>query len=281
MGSLQVYPSTSALPSLSPISTTETRVTRKQVLAALRTQRIPVPDLIPLFSHWPSKVSPELDKLRKDVDTWLNTFSLPSKALDAFRSSDFGHFGATWWPYASDFTRLRIVTYVAIWLFIWDDEIDNATGSMWEDWESAQKFRLDTIQYVEYCLGLAPEDQKDPEPRSSIIRGFEVIGVTIRDSCSLTQRKMVFDEMKEFMKQSEQEQHIRLNNDRLPSVAEFWNYRLGASAVFICLAINEYAYGDMELPVEIFGDADMKEIWQLTNIIISASGSFLLASSTG
>jgi hypothetical protein len=50
---------------------------------------------------------------------------------------------------------------------------------------------------------------------------------------------MVFDEMKEFMKQSEQEQHIRLNNDRLPSVAEFWNYRLGASAVFICLAINE------------------------------------------
>ncbi|CRG92437.1 hypothetical protein PISL3812_09496 [Talaromyces islandicus] len=266
MSSLQVHPSTNALASLSqPVSATGTpQVTRKQVLAALRTQRIPVPDLAPYFSHWPSRASPDLDDLRKDVDAWLNTFPLPSKALDAFRASDFAFFGATWWPYASDFARLRIVTYVAIWLFVWD-EIDHSTGSMWEDWAGAQKFRLDTIQYVGYCLGLAADDQKDPEPESSIIRGFEVISTAIRDSCSLTQRRMVFDEMKEFMKQSEQEQHLRLNNDGLPSVAKFWNYRLGASAVFVCLAINEYAYGDMELPAEIFHDADMKEIWQLTN----------------
>lgn len=75
MSSLKVYPSTNALPSLQhPVVATETPlVTRKQVLAALRTQKIPVPDLIPYFSHWPSKVSPQLDDLREDVDAWLKT----------------------------------------------------------------------------------------------------------------------------------------------------------------------------------------------------------------
>ena len=64
-------------------------------------------------------------------------------------------------------------------------EIDNATGSMWEDWESAQRFRQDTIQYVEYSLGLAHAGQKPPEPENPIIQAFEVIGVAIRDSCNL------------------------------------------------------------------------------------------------
>ncbi|EED22466.1 conserved hypothetical protein [Talaromyces stipitatus ATCC 10500] len=154
-------------------------------------------------------------------------------------------------------------------------QIDNAAGSMWEDWESAQKFRLDTIQYVQYCLGLAPSNQEYSESTNPIIRAFDVIGFAIRDSCSLSQRKMVYDEMNEFMKQSEQEQRLRLNNDSLPSVDEFWSYRLGASAVFICLAINEYSYGDMDLPTAVFEDPDMKEIWQLTNIIISAVNDML------
>ena len=39
---------------------------------------------------------------------------------------------------------------------------------------------------------------------------------------------------------------------------------------------HRYAYGDMELPMEIFQDPDMKEIWQLTNIIISAWDYFVL-----
>ncbi|KAL1884755.1 hypothetical protein Plec18167_002347 [Paecilomyces lecythidis] len=63
-------------------------------------------------------------------------------------------------------------------------EIDNATGFMWEDWDSAQKFRLDTLEYVQYCLGLSDTDQKVPEPKNSIIRAFNVIGFAIRDACT-------------------------------------------------------------------------------------------------
>jgi len=166
------------------------------------------------------------------------------------------------------------VTYIAIWLFIWDDEIDSAAGSMWEDWEAAQAYRQETIEYVRWTLGLAPDGEK-PKTQNHIILSFEVIGTAIRDSCTTGQRQMVYDEMEDFMQMSEQEQRLRLTNDRLPTLEEFWGYRLGSSAVFICLAVNEYAYGDIELPPEMFQDPDMRCIWEQTNIIISAVNDML------
>lgn len=44
----------------------------------------------------------------------------PGKTLNGLQRSAFGLFGSTWWPCAS-FDRLRIVTYLAVWLFVWDD----------------------------------------------------------------------------------------------------------------------------------------------------------------
>ena len=53
------------------------------------------------------------------------------------------------------------------------------------------------------------------------------------------QRRIFYEEMNEFTKMSEEEQRFRLGNTGLPSFEEFWNYRLGASAVYVCLAVNE------------------------------------------
>jgi hypothetical protein len=56
---------------------------------------------------------------------------------------------------------------------------------MWEDWEAAQRFRLDTIKYVRFCLGLAPAGEKELKPENPILRCFDVIGFAIRDACSM------------------------------------------------------------------------------------------------
>jgi hypothetical protein len=40
--------------------------------------------------------------------------------LDGLLASDFALFGATLWPCAS-FDSLKIITYLVIWLFLWDD----------------------------------------------------------------------------------------------------------------------------------------------------------------
>jgi hypothetical protein len=66
---------------------------------------------------------------------------------------------------------------------------------------------------------------------------------------------------------SEEEQMFQMTPN-LPTVEEYSNRRMGSSAVRVCLAITEYAFG-IELPDEVMRDEDMEDIWNETNIIIS------------
>lgn len=46
------------------------------------------------------------------------------------------------------------------------------------------------------------------------------------------------DHMEDFLEMSRQEQVLRLQGT-IPSLEEFWSYRLGSSAVYVTLAVNE------------------------------------------
>lgn len=46
------------------------------------------------------------------------------------------------------------------------------------------------------------------------------------------------DECDDFLEMSQREQVLRLRG-RLLSLEEFWSYRLGSSAVYITIAVNE------------------------------------------
>ena len=70
------------------------------------------------------------------------------------------------------------------------------------------------------------------------------------------------------MEMSEREQRLRLDST-LPSIEDFWKYRLGSSAVGICLALQEFSLGDMHLPSSILDGAEMRLLWDQTNIVIS------------
>lgn len=71
--------------------------------------------------------------------------------------------------------ELRILTFLAIWLFTWDDEIDEPTGSCADDFEAAQAYRLETMEFVEHCLGLRTSNMP-PVASNPIIESFRVIG---------------------------------------------------------------------------------------------------------
>jgi hypothetical protein len=45
---------------------------RKKLLSSLRGKTIRIPDLAPLFQHWPAKTNPELARMNSDVHDWLN-----------------------------------------------------------------------------------------------------------------------------------------------------------------------------------------------------------------
>lgn len=47
--------------------------------------------------------------------------------LSALKVTDFAYFVATWWPKA-EYEQLKVLLYFMIWLFTWDDEIEEPTG---------------------------------------------------------------------------------------------------------------------------------------------------------
>jgi hypothetical protein len=160
-----------------------------------------------------------------------------------------------------------------VWLFTWDDEIDLNDGSLWDEFDAAQIYRNQTLAYVRYCLGIDSEEAC-PEVTNHIILNFAPIGAAIKKTYSPAQRKRVYEDMRFFMNMSGQEQHLRLSGT-IPSIDEFWRYRLGSSAIPVCISLNEFSWEDMELPTGFRDDEDVRSICRYTNTIVSATNDLL------
>ena len=113
------------------------------ILTELRGQSIVLPDLNAILGSWPSGVHQDLGRLPCDVDERLDRYDVNnrppegfffyqtplasplrldfvstmshSSKLETLKAADFAYFGATWWPRAR-YERLRIVTFLAIWV---------------------------------------------------------------------------------------------------------------------------------------------------------------------
>ena len=119
---------------------TTTQDGHSSIVAELKGQSVVIPDLNAILDGWPRQVSQDIDRLRGDVNEWLTrycTFVLISKfgqvviymmilynvstlshssKLKALKAIDMGHFGATWFPHASSYERLKICTFLATWV---------------------------------------------------------------------------------------------------------------------------------------------------------------------
>jgi hypothetical protein len=80
------------------------------------------------------------------------------------------------WPKAQ-YEELKVLMYFIIWLFNWDDEIDEPTGYYSKDLDGAEIYRTRTIHFVLECLGLQdrPATQSS-QAQNKIIASFTEIG---------------------------------------------------------------------------------------------------------
>lgn len=161
---------------------------------------------------------------------------------------------------------------LVIWLFTWDDEIDEPTGAMTDDFKAAEQYREETEQFVKTCLQLAQPSEKS-QARNPIVSSFQEIGDALCVAYSEEQRQRFYTEIVYFMRMSRIEQNIRLAG-RLPSLEEYWKFRMGTSAVAIGVAAGEYA-NLCTLPARIMDSTTMRKIWDETNIIISITNDLL------
>lgn len=180
-------------------------------------------------------------------------------------------FTALWWPEAS-FEKLQILAYLVIWLFTWDDEIDEPTGAYSDDMKAAQVYRAETLRFIRFHLGLS-SDEASCQTQSQIIRSVDVICQALRESYTFSQRERFYQEIARFMAASEEEQRGRLE-EKVPTLEEYWSFRLGTSAVYIGTAVGEYSISS-SLPLYIISHESMRAIWNETNTMISITNDLL------
>jgi hypothetical protein len=137
---------------------------------------------------------------------------------------------------------------------------------MWDDAGAAQICREQTIAFIRYTLGI---DQDQPTVQNQIILNFGPIGVAIRGYYTLEKRHMFLKEIVYYIEMVAREQHLRLSRS-VVSLEEFWQYRLGTSAVTVCLALNELSWDGMDMPTTFYADKDVQLLYRYTNTIISA-----------
>lgn len=139
-------------------------------------------------------------------------------------------------------------------------EIDMDDGCLWGNPDLSKRYRDETREFVQICLGLMSDVGRSRiGSTNATIHAFEGIGIAIQDAYNYGQRDFVpfrlqtvvkssllfteqsrrfMDHMEDFLETSRLEQVLRLQGT-LPSVEEFWSYRLGSSAVHVMLAVNE------------------------------------------
>ncbi|KAI1337117.1 isoprenoid synthase domain-containing protein [Xylariaceae sp. FL0016] len=248
---------------------------RDALLARLKGQPAHIPDLKPIFADWRGishrHISLWVDQLREKVKTRLQGFNFHQAKQERLEAADFGLFTALWWPDAS-LEKLQILAYLVIWLFTWDDEIDEPTGSYSEDFDGAQTYREHTLRFVGSSLGLRAVEA-DFHPLNPIVQSFDVIGSALRSAYDVDQRRRFYDEIARFMLASEEEQKGRLRG-QIPTLEGYWQFRLGTSAVYIGTAAGEYSISS-HLPAELMHSKPMQAIWDETNVIISITNDLL------
>lgn len=91
---------------------------------------------------------------------------------------------------------------------------------------------------------------------------------------ALEKRNLFLNEMSYFVQMSSTEQSLRLSG-AIPTLDTFWQYRLGSSAVSVCLALSEFAGHESDLPISFYHDVHVQALFRHTNILISAVNDLL------
>ncbi|KAL2201602.1 hypothetical protein CC79DRAFT_1374251 [Sarocladium strictum] len=207
---------------------------RSDLLHMLRGNKIYLPDLASLFQHWPQSESKNLNALQAALPERAAQFSDSEEMHKVLCKTDAALFVAKWWPGASLEVGEVLVTLI-LWLFCWDDFLDNDHATDGQDIIAARLFYDESIAYVEYYLGLADQPSFPP---SRVMSAFSEVGELMCSYHDIEQRKFVFNSFRDYMNSVLVEQARRLS-PLLPTVLEYFDTRMGTSAVDITSFMNK------------------------------------------
>ncbi|EOD53182.1 terpenoid synthase [Neofusicoccum parvum] len=200
-----------------------------------------IPNLRPLYKDWPEAVNPNYPELKEALAARIDDLYPPERAA-ALKKGDYALLSSMWWPRANA-KRLKTVTFWFLWLFTWDDEIDQSTSELFINLDHANAFRRESFHYARYSLGVPDEETHKFNfdvnvPTNKLIRSLDIIGAELQEVYNKDQIMCFVEEIDYYMDCQQREQARKLTG-AMPLADVYWETRMGTSAVTSMLALNE------------------------------------------
>ncbi|KAK1967252.1 terpenoid synthase [Colletotrichum sublineola] len=234
----------------------ETRV----IIEALKGQAIHVPNLYSIFKGWPVKANINYERLVPVVE---DAFDRQSPNLrEKYRRANYARFVSLYYPHP-EWNQVRILALYIIWLFCWDDAIDQqGTGDLSNDLLRAKTRRDNTIRVLEHVLGLDNKFDSDIEFAQADYE-LKVIGDELKKAYTQEQRQVFMNQMRRYIGNCHEEQAMRLQGT-LPGIDSYSELRHGTAAVWTLCALVEFGLSE-KIPEHIRYMKQIQTIWSETS----------------
>ncbi|KAI4863332.1 terpenoid synthase [Hypoxylon rubiginosum] len=237
---------------------------KELVAKGLKGQRLVIPDMRPIFAHWPSGQNENYQAMKDIIDERLAAQSMKEEARKAFNDMNPALLAARWWPTASA-KQYQVMVDLIIWFGYWDDLIE----SLAPDPAAAEGLRAATKVLVRRSLGLAgPEDVGGGVAISNpLVRGFESIAEEVCAVYDEEQRRTLLEHFEQYIDSTRLEAEAD-RSDRLPSLKRYWQVRTLTSGMGTLLGFIEFAV-EAKLPARLVRSAAYETLW-VTTIVINS-----------
>ncbi|KAI0889255.1 terpenoid synthase [Annulohypoxylon maeteangense] len=237
--------------------------TEKELLVKkLKGQRLSIPDMRPIFSHWPSGQNENYETMKEMIDKRLAMQPMGEEARKAFTNMNPALLAARWWPSASKEKYRTLIEHI-IWFGYWDDLVEKLTP----DPNAAEDLRRVTKAFIRHSLGLTQPGEEDSIPSNPLVRSFEGIAAETCANYDEEQRKTLMGHFDRYIDATRLEAEADLS-DRLPSLKRYWEVRILTSGMGALLGFTEYA-AQAKLPLQLASSTAYETLWMTTIIINS------------
>ncbi|KAK7935828.1 isoprenoid synthase domain-containing protein [Apiospora marii] len=222
-------------PQVSEVGRTE-RPSFDEVKETLAGRTLTVPDLRPLFQHWPQDVNPALGRLQQAVLSGLEKFALKPQHRESLIDANVAHFTAHCWPDA-DFDTLNFLAHLVLWAWV----IEGYTDKLVADAAAALSFRAEAKDVWSSMLGLTdhhgPRDVSQESLQYPLVASFKPIAARLCQMFNRDSRQLLLDELFIYLGGTELEAKMR-GTGKMPTFDRYMSMRASVNGSGFFLVVS-------------------------------------------
>ncbi|KAK1541811.1 hypothetical protein CPAR01_05198 [Colletotrichum paranaense] len=233
------------------------------IVKSLKGKTLHVPNLYGIFKGWPvKKTNPHYKRIIPIVEEAFDRLIKSPLLREKYREANYARFVSLYYPHP-DWEQIQTLALYIIWLFCWDDAIDQqGSDDLSNDLLRAKTRHDNTIVVLEHVLGLGFDNGSLIEYDHANTE-LKAIGAQLQKAYTREQRQTFMTQMKRYMNNCHKEQAMRLQGD-LPDLQAYSELRHGTAAVWTLCALIEYGLAE-NMPEHIRYMKEVQTIWEETS----------------